>query len=103
MGGYSDKISYEERWNVIHYIRSLQAKELKLTYNQVENTLNNVDRPAGEDYLAANMVDHSEGHDVDIEHKNDHHHTDGSGDELHIEEEHGNEHEGSEHEDNHDH
>jgi outer membrane protein OmpA-like peptidoglycan-associated protein len=26
MGGYSDKLSYEERWQVIHYIRSLQAK-----------------------------------------------------------------------------
>jgi len=23
---YSDKLSYEERWQVIHYIRSLQAK-----------------------------------------------------------------------------
>lgn len=26
MGGYSDKLSYEERWHVINYIRSLQAK-----------------------------------------------------------------------------
>jgi len=25
MGGYADKLSYEERWNVIHYIRSIQA------------------------------------------------------------------------------
>ncbi len=24
MGGYADKLSYEERWQVIHYIRSLQ-------------------------------------------------------------------------------
>ncbi|MBK8557663.1 MAG: c-type cytochrome [Lewinellaceae bacterium] len=24
MGGYSDKLSFEERWQVIHYIRSLQ-------------------------------------------------------------------------------
>ena len=47
MGHYKDKISYEERWNVIHYIRALQAKELKKTYNQLENTLNNVDKPAG--------------------------------------------------------
>ena len=48
MGAYKDKLSFEERWNVIHYIRSLQAKELKLEYNQMSNTLNNVDRPAGE-------------------------------------------------------
>lgn len=26
MGGYSDKLSFEERWQVINYIRSLQAK-----------------------------------------------------------------------------
>ncbi len=26
MGGYSDKLSFEERWQVIHYIRALQAK-----------------------------------------------------------------------------
>lgn len=27
MGGYSDKLSFEERWQVIHYIRSLQTKK----------------------------------------------------------------------------
>lgn len=32
MGGYSDKLSYEERWQVIHYIRSLQAKVKGLPY-----------------------------------------------------------------------
>ena len=32
MGGYSDKLSYEERWQVIHYIRSLQAKSKNLPY-----------------------------------------------------------------------
>ncbi len=40
MGGYSDKLSYEERWQVIHYIRSLQAKEKKVQYNAEVNTLN---------------------------------------------------------------
>ena len=40
MGGYSDKLSYAERWNVIHYIRSLQAKEKKLEYTPEANTLN---------------------------------------------------------------
>ncbi len=98
MGSYADKISYEERWSVIHYIRSLQAKELKLTYNQEENTLNAIDQPAGKDYLASNM----DGHGVDIEHKDDHHHIDGQ-DEQHVQEEHGHGHSGSGSEGNHDH
>lgn len=45
MGGYADKLSYEERWQVIHYIRSLQAKSKKLAYSEKENTLNSVDIP----------------------------------------------------------
>lgn len=40
MGSYKDKLSYEERWQVIHYIRSLQAKEKKLKYTEEANTLN---------------------------------------------------------------
>jgi mono/diheme cytochrome c family protein len=52
MGAYNDKLNYEERWNVIHYIRSLQAKDMKLEYNQTTNTLNNIDRPAGNKNLA---------------------------------------------------
>lgn len=48
MGGYADKLSYEERWQVIHYIRSLQAKSNGTEYNQFTNTFNTVDRPAGE-------------------------------------------------------
>ena len=40
MGAYKDKISYEERWQVIHYIRALQAKEKKVDYNADNNTLN---------------------------------------------------------------
>lgn len=38
MGGYSDKLSYQERWDVIHYIRSCQAAEKKLEYNDKKNT-----------------------------------------------------------------
>lgn len=38
MGSYADKISCEERWNVIHYIRSLQANSKKLKYSEKENT-----------------------------------------------------------------
>lgn len=40
MGGYADKMNYEERWQVIHYIRSLQAKDQKLEYSEAVNTLN---------------------------------------------------------------
>ena len=40
MGSHADKLSYEERWNVIHYIRLLQAKSLKVKYNDEMNELN---------------------------------------------------------------
>jgi mono/diheme cytochrome c family protein len=46
MGPYADRLSYEERWQVIHYIRSLQAKQLKLVYNENENTYTS-DVPGG--------------------------------------------------------
>jgi mono/diheme cytochrome c family protein len=39
MGGYADKLSYQERWDVIHYIRACQAAEKKLDYNEKTNTL----------------------------------------------------------------
>ncbi len=39
MGSYADKLSYEERWQVIHYIRSLQAEAVDEKYNPSENTL----------------------------------------------------------------
>ena len=69
MGSYKDKISYEERWQVIHYIRSLQAKEKKLTYNQLENTLNEVDVPAGENVHIAVLHEETEGdHHSDDDH-----------------------------------
>ncbi len=90
MGGYADKLSYEERWNVIHYIHSLQAKEKKLVYSQMENTLNGVDRPAGE------MVVH-----VDEDHGDGHHDAheshDGHGDSDHGEEDHGSHDHGDDH------
>ncbi len=46
MGQYTDKLSYEERWQVIHYIRALQAKAKSLEYNEKANTLSNVEKPA---------------------------------------------------------
>lgn len=67
MGAYKDKLSYEERWNVIHYIRSLQAKETKKEYNQFTNTFNN-DKVLGDaTKLAMNMhnADHNTHMDSD--------------------------------------
>jgi mono/diheme cytochrome c family protein len=46
MGNYKDKLSYEERWQVIHYIRSLQAKSKSLAYSQKENTFRTIEVPA---------------------------------------------------------
>lgn len=49
MGAYKDKISYEERWQVIHYIRSLQAESQDLDYTQMANTFSPAaGTPAGE-------------------------------------------------------
>ncbi len=94
MGGYADKLSNEERWNVIHYIRSLQAKEKKLAYNENENTLDNAATPGHHSMtlsdsfnkqMEANRkarmadykdMDHGHGHDShghDDHHGDDHH------------------------------
>lgn len=82
MGAYKDKLDYEERWQVIHYIRSLQAKELKLVYDQLGNTLNDLDIPAGAAY-SLNGTDHSEDlgmnpsdHDTEMHHDQGHGVTD---------------------------
>jgi mono/diheme cytochrome c family protein len=40
MGSYADKLSYQERWDVIHYIRSLQAQSKKMEYSPLANTFN---------------------------------------------------------------
>lgn len=45
MGSYKDKINYQERWEVIHYIRSLQAADKKLEYSEKSNTLNSIEVP----------------------------------------------------------
>lgn len=86
MGGYSDKVSYEERWQVIHYIRSLQAKEAGATYNEEENTFNasfgvpaaamtsNTDQTAM--MVADEAIDHAEdGHEAAGEHSTDDNHN----------------------------
>ena len=71
MGAYADKLSYEERWQVIHYIRSLQAKELKLAYNEEINTLNNIAVPA------ASLVDAMAKEEMSHHGSDDHHGADG--------------------------
>ena len=38
MGAYADKLSFEERWDVIHYIRSLQAKARGEEYKVMTET-----------------------------------------------------------------
>lgn len=38
MGGYADKLSWEERWQVLHYIRSMQAASLNAEYSEGANT-----------------------------------------------------------------
>jgi len=75
MGAYADKLSYEERWQVIHYIRSLQAKERKLKYSEDENTFNG-DIP-GASIASVQMVDHTDVHGADEAH-GDVHHVEGS-------------------------
>ena len=86
MGGYGDKLSYEERWQVIHYIHALQAKELKKNYNADSNTLNSVDVPGASMKQVAEVVeDHSdttESHDGEGEHApaDEGGHSDGGGD-----------------------
>ncbi len=37
MGNYADKLSYTERWQVIHYIRKCQADDKKLQYDETGN------------------------------------------------------------------
>lgn len=46
MGGYAEKLSFEERWQVLHYIRSLQANAKTLEYSEKANTLSNIEQPA---------------------------------------------------------
>ncbi len=79
MGNYKGKLNYEERWEVIHYIRSLQAKEKGLAYNQMENSLNAIDRPAGEIKNTMIGMADGEGHSEDNggDHNSDHEGHDG--------------------------
>lgn len=95
MGGYADKLSYEERWQVIHYIRSLQAKETKAAYSESENTLNpdfGVPHADLEDWAMAmhgsageaqSDNDNNEGHEGGDSDGGDHSHDNEDGDHGH--------------------
>lgn len=80
MGAYKDKLSYEERWQVIHYIRGLQAKDAGAEYNQASNTLNpQHGTPLAEFEAQAGMMPHGdmaphgeEHHDDGADHGEDH-------------------------------
>lgn len=80
MGAYADKLSYEERWQVIHYIRSLQAKERNAAYNENENTLNRTSTPF------ASIADQMHSDEADETHHEGEHMEDG---EEHSSESHG--------------
>lgn len=76
MGAYKDKLSYEERWQVIHYIRSLQAKSLNVEYTELANTLNDIDVPGSTVVQVVNDVSsdsHGGMHHTDNEHSESHH------------------------------
>ena len=77
MGSYKDKLNYEERWQVIHYIRSLQAKATKTEYNQLVNTLNEIDRPAGPDVVVEEAHDHDSDEHADEAHEAHDHEAEG--------------------------
>ncbi len=77
MGSYADKLSYVERWEVIHYIRSLQAKAKNAVYSPTENTLNDeaITWSAFEKMMAEHMGDKTETHAAEAMHHDTDDHT----------------------------
>ena len=61
MGAYADKMSYKERWDVIHWVRALQAKDKGLLYTATENTYNPAfGTPEGIAPILAQLADEDE-------------------------------------------
>ncbi len=60
MGSYADKLSYQERWEVIQYIRALQAISKGLKYDEKENTLNKTDLIVSVRNGSENSIDEEE-------------------------------------------
>ncbi|MEY4903941.1 MAG: hypothetical protein RLZZ292_1756 [Bacteroidota bacterium] len=80
MGGYTDKLSYEERWQVIHYIRSLQAKSKNLRYDENQNaflpstaTPDSVIQAAAKALSAAKIIVDDKKAPATVEHKEEAH------------------------------
>jgi mono/diheme cytochrome c family protein len=87
MGAYNDKISYKERWEVIHWIHALQAKESKKEYSEEANTLtaSSVDVPGATiKHMAQNMGENEEMGQSEDTHEGDH----DAADHSHSEEDH---------------
>ena len=101
MGSYKDKLNEKERWQVIHYIRSLQASDKKLVYNQKENTYNlPFGTPAGEKAETQMMAQmpsdhHNTGHEHNGETMHEEHEENGAG--HHGEQQMDTQHEGKQH------
>ena len=61
MGAYADKMSYKERWEVIHWVRALQAKDQGTLYTATENTYNpSFGTPSGVAPILAALADEDE-------------------------------------------
>lgn len=81
MGAYDDKISYEERWQVIHYIRLLQARETEKEYSPMANTLNAAFGTPGKEFEGMAKAAHGDEHHMGAgeDHGSDHHEGDAHG------------------------
>jgi mono/diheme cytochrome c family protein len=75
MGAYKDKINYEERWQVIHYIRELQAKDKGVEYSPMVNTLNPAFGTPGKEFAGMAKAAHGDEHPMGAgaHHDGDHH------------------------------
>ena len=62
MGSYADKIGYEERWQVIHYIREMQAKTAEKEYSPLANSFNAAFGTPGSEF-ESHGEHHSDGDD----------------------------------------
>ncbi|MFK8054685.1 MAG: c-type cytochrome [Saprospiraceae bacterium] len=115
MGNYRDKVSYEERWQIIHHIRTLQAKEFKKTYTDAENTLvpsqampaatNPQYAKAMEASFSSHHTAHDDGHGHEHgdahDHSGDHEAHDDHGNDDHSDASHGASHDAGSHEGDH--
>lgn len=72
--------------NSLHKI--ITSQRIELEYNQYTNTLNNIDRPAGDIVMEDMDEGHSDDHDGDHHEEEGHHGDESHGDDDHNNEEH---------------